>query len=225
MPLNLLGGQGKGRGTITPEMLRWIGFVRRDSSEQALKSFIFNVTGDLAELPAGPLAFAAGIERRSQNGRFDPDPVVSAGDTAGQPAQPTAGGFRVTEWYGEIEAPLVSSASGADLIDISGSDPLLRLQHVRQRHDRQDRSALATRPEPAVARHLDRGLPRAEHRRTVRRSDAPRCGHLGPMRGFPHHQRRPNRDRQLHRCGRPRRRQLHAARRPNQRPYRRQRTA
>ena len=67
------------------------------------------------------MAFAAGIERRSQNGRFDPDPVVSAGDTAGQPAQPTAGGFRVTEWYGEIEAPLLSGASGADLIDISAA--------------------------------------------------------------------------------------------------------
>ena len=125
------------------------------------------------------------------------------GDTAGQPAQPTAGGFRVTEWYGEIEAPLVSGAIGAGSDRYLRSDPLLRLQHVRQRHDRQDRSALATRPEPAVARHLDRGLPRAEHRRTVRRSDAPRCGHLRPMRGFPHHQRRPNRDRQLHRCGVP----------------------
>ncbi len=121
VPLNLPGGQADGRGTITPEMLEWIGFVQRDSSEQTLKSFTFNVTGDLAELPAGPLAFAAGIERRSQNGSFDPDPVVSAGDTAGQPAQPTSGGFRVTEWYGEIEAPLVSGASGADLVDISGA--------------------------------------------------------------------------------------------------------
>ena len=121
VPLNLLGGQGEGRGTITPAMLHWIGFVQRDSSEQSLKSFIFNITGDLAALPAGPLAFAAGIERRSQNGRFDPDPVVSAGDTAGQPAQPTAGGFRVTEWSGEVEAPLVSAASGADLIDISAA--------------------------------------------------------------------------------------------------------
>ena len=112
VPLNLLGGQGEGRSTITPEMLRWIGFVQRDSTEQALKSFTFNVTGDLADLPAGPLAFAAGIERRSQNRRFDPDPVVSAGDTAGQPAQPTSGGFRVTEWYGEVEAPLVSGTTG-----------------------------------------------------------------------------------------------------------------
>lgn len=121
VPLNLLGGQAAGQGTITAEMLRWIGFVQHDQSEQALKSFVFNVTGDLATLPAGPLAFAAGLEHRSQSGRFDPDPVVSAGDTAGVSAHPTAGGFRVTEWYGEVEAPLVSGSRGADLIDISAA--------------------------------------------------------------------------------------------------------
>ena len=121
VPLNLFGGQGSGGGTITPEMLAWIGFVQRDYSEQSLKSFTFNVTGDLAELPAGPMAFATGIERRSQEGRFDPDPVVSAGDTAGLPAQPTAGAFDVTEWYAEVEAPLVSGARGADMIDLSAA--------------------------------------------------------------------------------------------------------
>ncbi len=121
VPLNLFGGQGSGSGTITPEMLGWIGFVQRDYSEQSFRSFTFNVTGDLAELPAGPMAFATGIERRSQEGRFDPDPVVSAGDTAGLPAQPTAGAFDVTEWYAEVEAPLVSGARGADLIDLSAA--------------------------------------------------------------------------------------------------------
>ena len=121
VPLNLMGGQGNGSGTITPAMLDWIGFVQHDASEQELKSFTFNVTGDLAEFRAGPLAFAAGMERRTQRGRFDPDPVVSAGDTAGVSAQPTAGGFRVTEWYGEVEAPLVAGARGADLIDVSAA--------------------------------------------------------------------------------------------------------
>lgn len=121
VPLNLLGGQGGGSGTITPDMLNWIGFVQHDGSEQALRSFVFNVTGDLAALPAGPLAFAAGAERRSQDGRFDPDPVVAAGHTSGVAAQPTAGGFRVTEWYGEVEVPLVSGAIGADLIDVSAA--------------------------------------------------------------------------------------------------------
>ena len=117
VPLNLLGGQG----TITADMLDWIGFVQRDSSAQKLTSFTFNVTGDLLDLPAGPLAFAAGAEQRSQSGRFDPDPVVAAGDTAGLPAQPTVGGFDVAALYGEIDVPLVADAPLADLVDLSAA--------------------------------------------------------------------------------------------------------
>ena len=117
VPLNLLGGQG----TITAGMLDWIGFVQRDSSAQKLRGFTFNVTGDLLDLPAGPLAFAAGAEQRSQSGRFDPDPVVAAGDTAGLPAQPTAGGFDVTALYGEIDVPLVADVPMGDLVDLSAA--------------------------------------------------------------------------------------------------------
>ncbi|MYJ75408.1 MAG: TonB-dependent receptor [Gammaproteobacteria bacterium] len=119
-PLNLLGGQAGG-GTITDAMLDWIGFVQRDRSSQTLKSFVANVTGELAALPAGGLDFAAGFERRRQDGRFDPDPVVAAGDTAGLPAQPTSGGYTVTEFYAELEAPLVSGLPGAELIDVAAA--------------------------------------------------------------------------------------------------------
>ena len=121
VPLNLLGGQAGGSGTITDVMLEWIGFVQRDSSSQTLQGFVANVTGELMTLPAGTVDFAAGIERREQEGRFDPDPVVAAGDTAGLPAQPTAGGYTVTELYAELEAPLVADVGGADLIDISAA--------------------------------------------------------------------------------------------------------
>ena len=117
VPLNLLGGLG----TITPRMLDWIGFVQRDSSAQTLKSFTFNVTGDLLDLPAGPLAFATGVEQRSQSGRFDPDPVVAAGDTAGLPAQPTYGAIDVAALYGEIAAPIVADASWADLVGLAAA--------------------------------------------------------------------------------------------------------
>jgi len=102
-------------------MLDWIAFVQRDSSAQKLKSFTINVTGDLLDLPAGPLAFAAGAEQRSQSGRFDPDPVVAAGDTAGLPAQPTAGGFDVAALYGEVDVPLVADVPMGDLVDLSAA--------------------------------------------------------------------------------------------------------
>lgn len=121
VPLDLLGGQADGRGTITDAMLDWIGFVQRDSSWQTLRSLVANVTGELMTLPAGTLDFAAGFERREQDGRFDPDPVVAAGDTAGLPAQPTAGGYSVTEFYAEVEAPLVADVRGATLIDFSAA--------------------------------------------------------------------------------------------------------
>ena len=117
VPLNLLGGLG----TITPGMLDWIGFVQRDSSAQKLKSFTFNVTGDLLDMPAGPLAFAAGVEQRSQSGRFDPDPVVAAGDTAGIPAEPTNGALDVAALYGEIAVPLVADVPWGDLVDLSAA--------------------------------------------------------------------------------------------------------
>ena len=119
VPLNLFGGQVGGRGSITDAMLAWIGFVQRDSSSQTLRGLVANVTGELMTLPGGSVDFAVGIERRTQEGRFDPDPVVAQGDTAGLPAQPTAGGYTVTELYAELEAPLLADVAGADLIDVS----------------------------------------------------------------------------------------------------------
>ena len=121
VPLNMLGGQASGSGTINEAMLEWIGFVQEDSSSQTLRGLVGNVTGELMALPAGTLDFAVGFERREQEGRFDPDPVVAAGDTAGLPAQPTAGGYTVTELYAELDAPLLADTAAADLIDVSAA--------------------------------------------------------------------------------------------------------
>ena len=58
MPLNIFGGPG----TITDEMLAYIQPVVRDRSKQTLDVFTANVSGDIAELWAGPLSVAAGLE-------------------------------------------------------------------------------------------------------------------------------------------------------------------
>ena len=119
-PLNLLGGQAGG-GTINRAMLDWIGFVQRDSSSQVLRGVSLNLTGSIAEISSGTVAFATGFETRHHKGRFDPDPVVSAGDTAGLPAQPTAGSFDVSEFYAEIDLPLIRDKPVADLIDLTAA--------------------------------------------------------------------------------------------------------
>ena len=121
VPLNLLGGQGDGAGTLTAPMLRWIRFVQRDYSDQGLRDLTVNVSGDVAQLPAGGLALAAGFERREQRGKFVPDPVVAAGDTAGLAASPTAGEQTVNEWYAELEAPLLAGPQGGERVAVAAA--------------------------------------------------------------------------------------------------------
>lgn len=120
VPFNFFGGQGPdGNGSITQEMLDFVGFVQRDFSEQTLSDFAFNITGDLVPLPAGDLAFAAGIEYRDHEGSYRPDPIAARGETAGIPAGATAGQFDVTEFYGELNIPLLADAPAAEYLELN----------------------------------------------------------------------------------------------------------
>ena len=103
VPLNIFGGVG----TITPAQLAFISFVQQDVSEQELRDYSANITGDLFELPAGPLAFAAGYEHRQTKGFFQPDSIIVAGLGSDIPAQPTSGKTSVDEAYLELRIPLL----------------------------------------------------------------------------------------------------------------------
>ncbi|MDQ7048645.1 MAG: TonB-dependent receptor [Enterobacterales bacterium] len=104
---------------MTPEMLNYISFVQHDNSEINLQTFSANISGDLMELPAGPLGFAAGIEHRRESGSFDPDPIASNGETMGIPASPTSGSIAVDEYYMEASIPLLADASFAKELSLS----------------------------------------------------------------------------------------------------------
>ena len=59
VPFNFFGGQGPdGEGSITSEMLDFVGFTQRDTSEQTFTDLTANLSGDLVDLPAGALGFA-----------------------------------------------------------------------------------------------------------------------------------------------------------------------
>ena len=112
VPFNFFGGQGPGGdGSITQDMLDFVTYTQRDFSEQTLTNFSFNIAGDLFEMPAGTAGFAAGIEYRDQQGTFRPDPVAERGETAGIPSGATAGEFDVTEYYAELNLPLLDNGS------------------------------------------------------------------------------------------------------------------
>lgn len=115
VPLNMLGGAG----SITPEMLEYISFVENSYTGYKQKTAYANLTGDIVDLPAGPLAFAAGVERREESGYDHPDMLIATGVTNGFSRQPTEGGYEVDEAYLELAVPLLADRPWAQLLDIS----------------------------------------------------------------------------------------------------------
>ena len=120
VPFNLFGGQGpNGTGSFTQEMLDFVRYTQRDFSEQTLKNLAFNIAGDLADMPAGSLGFAAGAEYRDHDGSYRPDPIAERGETAGIPAGSTKGAFDVTEFYAELNIPLLADAPAAEYLEVN----------------------------------------------------------------------------------------------------------
>jgi iron complex outermembrane receptor protein len=115
VPLNLFGGAG----TITPEMLAFIQPVVRDESENKLSLFSANLTGDLFEMWAGPLSFAAGYEYRKYEGSYTPDPITIAGEYNGVPSGATSGDYDVNELYVEFNVPLMRDGWLGKSLDLS----------------------------------------------------------------------------------------------------------
>jgi len=117
VPFNIFGGAG----TITPAMIDFVTFVQHDKSKQSFWDLSGNLSGNLLQLPGGPLGLALGMEYRDLEGSFDPDPIVAAGFSSDIPAQPTGGGYHVWEAYAEMNAPLLADKPFADLLELSGA--------------------------------------------------------------------------------------------------------
>jgi iron complex outermembrane receptor protein len=117
VPFNFFGGAG----SITQDMMDYVGFVQRDSSKQRTWDFTANLSGKLAELQGGPLGIAIGVEYRRLSGRFDPDPVVAAGFSSDIPAGPTRGSYNVKEAYAELNAPLLAHKPMAELLEFNAA--------------------------------------------------------------------------------------------------------
>lgn len=123
VPLNIWGGPG----TITPDMLAWISPVVRDHSENKLSLFSANISGELFDLWAGPLAFASGYEYRKYEGSYRPDPInyVTMPDGTvenhynGVPSLPTSGEYDVNELYVELSVPLMRESAFGKSLDLS----------------------------------------------------------------------------------------------------------
>jgi outer membrane receptor protein involved in Fe transport len=106
--------------TLTPEMVDYIKFTGHDVNKAEQMDFTFNVTGELFEMPAGMLAFAAGVEHRKESGLDTPDSRINASPrlntyraTSSAPRDGTDADYDLNELYVEFSVPLLADQPGA----------------------------------------------------------------------------------------------------------------
>lgn len=115
VPLNWFGGpDGFNRA-----MQDYINFTATDQRYVELTNYSANLTGDLFELPAGPLSFASGYEYRRTSGFDQPDALIASGASTGNIRQRTSGGFSLDEFYAEFNLPLLKDLTFAEIFEVS----------------------------------------------------------------------------------------------------------
>jgi outer membrane receptor protein involved in Fe transport len=109
----------------------------QNMSEEAVESIIGDATnrsmarqqvasatlsGQLFELPAGPVPFSIGAEWRKSSARYDPDSFLASGDAVGFPAsQPTRGSITAREVFGEVKVPLLADLPLIQRLGVNGA--------------------------------------------------------------------------------------------------------
>ena len=117
VPVNIFGGAG----SITADQLAYITYTERNRSAQELQDYTANLSGDLFDLPAGPVGFAVGYEHRYQKGSFDPDPITAAGLSSDIPSLPAVGSYNSDEVYGELRVPVLKDTPFFYSLDLDGA--------------------------------------------------------------------------------------------------------
>jgi iron complex outermembrane receptor protein len=100
-----------GEGELSDETIDYISYTDQASGGNEFNIVNFNVTGDLLELPAGYVGFAAGAEYRREKGWYQPDAVTVSGDGSASAQDPTSGNFDTTQFYAEFAIPLLADVA------------------------------------------------------------------------------------------------------------------
>ncbi len=125
VPFNVFGGAdlGLSRGVITQAeynaMINYISYTQNDFQENNTKDFFANLSGEIVELPAGPLGFAVGVEHRRTNFVAEPDALVSGGGSSDNFTEPTSGNIQVDEYYAELNIPILADIPGFKLLEVN----------------------------------------------------------------------------------------------------------
>jgi len=106
----------------TPAMSKYMTLSSTSVGESALNSSTVNLSGTIAELPAGSLRASVGAEARTFSGNLDHDTVINKGLATGNQLQDTDFVKTSTkEIYGEILVPLLANKAFAKSLNFEGA--------------------------------------------------------------------------------------------------------
>lgn len=109
-----------GLNSISPEGATFISSTNKQSVILQRQTVGGAVTGELFELPAGPVLAAFGVEHRRESYKFRPDSDLAAG-AYGDPQPPIDGAFNLTEFFSEVSIPIFQGESFADYLGIEAA--------------------------------------------------------------------------------------------------------
>ena len=110
-----------GTDALTEEMSEYLKLTTGRQDQFTREVVGASITGDLFELPAGPVATAFGYEYRAEDFRTIPDETQLSGDLGTRPPVVNGGEFDITEVFGEARFPLLSDASFAESLAVEAA--------------------------------------------------------------------------------------------------------
>ncbi|MFU8830620.1 MAG: TonB-dependent receptor domain-containing protein [Wenzhouxiangella sp.] len=115
VPVNFFNGVSG----LTDEMLNFVdqGLVQKQNS--GLTEWQINLSGELFDLPAGPVGFAIGGERRRNTWQDQPDSTILAGINSTNFREPTQGSQLAEEGYFELAIPLLANVPAFQYLELS----------------------------------------------------------------------------------------------------------
>ena len=114
-PFNILGGPS----ASTPAALAYVMSTGQATYGSTINSATADIGGELFSLPAGQLAFAAGLEHREVRGYDRPGQFEQSGYSTDLAGNATVGKYTVKEAYLEVQVPVLKNLPFAELLNIN----------------------------------------------------------------------------------------------------------
>jgi len=110
-----------GLDSVTPEGAEFLTPAFEDASILSRQMAGGSISGELLELPAGPVATAFGAEWRDEQFQFRPSPGSAAGEFGGNTNPANEGDFNVVELFMEARVPILRDMPGIESLSIEGA--------------------------------------------------------------------------------------------------------